>query len=233
MDDVLIKQYKYRQYKVAFVWRTFKAYICTMNLSATFVKSSVMVKDMPPPQLPEYAFIGRSNVGKSSLINMITGQNSLAKTSSSPGKTQTVNHFLIEKRWYLVDLPGYGYAKVSKSAREDWQKMIRHYFNKRENLMCVFLLIDGRHEPLKQDLDFAVWLGELEIPFVLVFTKGDKIGASTLQSNVAAFRKKMLQWWTEAPRTFQTSAETKLGREAILNFINESNQRFTMPVSVE
>lgn len=202
-----------------------------MNLNATFVKSSVMVKDMPAPNLPEYAFIGRSNVGKSSLINMLTGHKSLAKTSSSPGKTQTVNHFLIEKSWYLVDLPGYGYAKVSKSAREDWQKMIRHYFQKRENLMCVFLLIDGRHEPLKQDLDFAVWLGELEIPFVIAFTKADKLGASSLQSNVAAFRKKMLQWWTETPTTFQTSAETKLGRDDLLAFIHQSNQHFEKPVT--
>lgn len=202
-----------------------------MNLSATFVKSSVMVKDMPAPNLPEYAFIGRSNVGKSSLINMLTGHKSLAKTSSSPGKTQTVNHFLIEKSWYLVDLPGYGYAKVSKSSREEWQKMIRHYFKKRENLMCVFLLIDGRHEPLKADLDFAVWLGELEIPFVLVFTKGDKLGASSLQSNVAAFRKKMLQWWTETPITFLTSAETKLGRENLLSFIAQSNENFEKPVT--
>lgn len=201
-----------------------------MNLNATFVKSSVMVKDMPTPNLPEYAFIGRSNVGKSSLINMLTGHKSLAKISSSPGKTQTVNHFIIEKSWYLVDLPGYGYAKVSKSAREDWQKMIRHYFQKRENLMCVFMLIDGRHEPLKQDLDFAVWLGELEIPFVLVFTKADKLGASTLQSNVASFRKKMLQWWTESPAIFQTSAETKLGRDALLQFISDSNKQFQKPV---
>lgn len=190
-----------------------------------------MVKDMPAPNLPEYAFIGRSNVGKSSLINMLTGHKSLAKTSSSPGKTQTVNHFLIEKSWYLVDLPGYGYAKVSKSSREEWQKMIRHYFKKRENLMCVFLLIDGRHEPLKADLDFAVWLGELEIPFVLVFTKGDKLGASSLQSNVAAFRKKMLQWWTETPITFLTSAETKLGRENLLSFIAQSNENFEKPVT--
>lgn len=204
-----------------------------MNLTATFVKSSVMVKDMPAPNLPEYAFIGRSNVGKSSLINMLTGHKSLAKTSSSPGKTQTVNHFLIEKSWYLVDLPGYGYAKVSKNAREEWQKMIRHYFKKRENLMCVFLLIDGRHEPLKQDLDFAVWLGELEIPFVLVFTKGDKLGASSLQSNVAAFKKRMLEWWTEVPTTFQTSAETKLGREAILSFIANNNHNFNKAVTAE
>lgn len=197
-----------------------------MQLEASFMKSSVMVKDMPAAKWPEYAFIGRSNVGKSSLINMLTGHKSLAKTSGSPGKTQTVNHFLIQKKWYLVDLPGYGYAKVSKNEREKWQLMIRKYLQNRENLMYVFLLIDSRHEPQQVDLDFAVWLGELEIPFVLVFTKGDKLGATSVQKNVAAFRRKMLQWWTEMPLVFQTSSVNKQGREALLDLINQTNEAY-------
>ncbi len=188
-----------------------------------------MVKDMPAPDKPEYAFIGRSNVGKSSLINMLTQHKSLAKTSSSPGKTQTVNHFLIEKSWYLVDLPGYGYAKVSKKSREEWQKMIKHYFQKRENLICLCLLIDSRHEPQQADLDFAVWLGELEIPFVLVFTKSDKLGASSVQKNIALFKKRMLEWWTEVPPVFQTSAISVQGRDQLLAFIHEHNRDFKAP----
>lgn len=189
-----------------------------------------MVKDMPPAKWPEYAFIGRSNVGKSSLINMLTGQKSLAKTSGSPGKTQTVNHFLIQKNWYLVDLPGYGYAKVSKTEREKWQLMIRKYLQNRENLMYVFLLIDSRHEPQQVDLDFAVWLGELEIPFVIVFTKGDKLGASGVQKNIAAFRRKMLQWWTEMPPVFQTSAVNKQGRDALLELIHKTNEAYSKDI---
>jgi GTP-binding protein len=202
-----------------------------MQLESTFIKSSVLVSEMPKPTLPEYAFIGRSNVGKSSLINMITGQKSLAKTSSSPGKTQTVNHFLIQKSWYLVDLPGYGYAKVSKKEREKWQLMIRKYLQNRTNLLYVCLLIDSRHEPQKVDLDFAVWLGELNIPFVVVFTKTDKLGASSVQKNAAAFKKALLQWWTETPPFFLTSAESKAGRDELLNFIKENNLTYAKAIT--
>lgn len=194
-----------------------------MNLEATFVKSSVLVSDMPKANLPEYAFIGRSNVGKSSLINMLTGQKKLAKTSGSPGKTQTVNHFLVQKNWYIVDLPGYGYAKVSKKEREKWTLMIRKYFTGRPNLLYTFLLIDCRHEPQQADLDFADLLGELQVPFVLVFTKSDKLGASTIQSNIAAFKRAMLKSWTEIPPVFQTSSIDKQGREDLLKFITENN----------
>lgn len=197
-----------------------------MNLESVFVKSSVMVSDMPKANLPEYAFIGRSNVGKSSLINMLTGQKKLAKTSGSPGKTQTVNHFIIQKNWYIVDLPGYGYAKVSKKEREKWQLMIRKYFQGRPNLLYTFLLIDCRHEPQKADIEFANFLGELQVPFVLVFTKADKLGASTVQSNIAAFKREMLKWWTELPPVFQTSSVNQQGREELLKFIKENNETY-------
>jgi len=185
-----------------------------------------MVSDMPKATLPEYAFIGRSNVGKSSLINMLTGQKKLAKTSGSPGKTQTVNHFLIQKNWYIVDLPGYGYAKVSKKEREKWQLMIRKYFKGRPNLLYTFLLIDCRHEPQKADIDFSNFLGELQVPFVLVFTKADKLGASTVQSNIAAFKREMLKLWTELPPIFQTSSVNQQGREDMLKFIKENNDTY-------
>jgi GTP-binding protein len=197
-----------------------------MNLESVFVKSSVMVSDMPKAILPEYAFIGRSNVGKSSLINMLTGQKKLAKTSGSPGKTQTVNHFIIQKNWYIVDLPGYGYAKVSKKEREKWQLMIRKYFQGRPNLLYTFLLIDCRHEPQKADIEFANFLGELQVPFVLVFTKADKLGASTVQSNIAAFKREMLKWWTELPPIFQTSSVNQQGRDELLKFIKENNETY-------
>jgi GTP-binding protein len=185
-----------------------------------------MVSDMPKATLPEYAFIGRSNVGKSSLINMLTGQKKLAKTSGSPGKTQTVNHFIIQKNWYIVDLPGYGYAKVSKKEREKWQLMIRKYFQGRPNLLYTFLLIDCRHEPQKADIEFANFLGELQVPFVLVFTKADKLGASTVQSNIAAFKREMLKWWTELPPIFQTSSVNQQGRDELLKFIKENNETY-------
>lgn len=185
-----------------------------------------MVSDMPKATFPEYAFIGRSNVGKSSLINMLTGQKKLAKTSGSPGKTQTVNHFLIQKNWYIVDLPGYGYAKVSKKEREKWQLMIRKYFTGRPNLLYTFLLIDCRHEPQKADIEFANFLGELQVPFVLVFTKADKLGASTVQSNIAAFKREMLKWWTELPPIFQTSSVNQQGRDDMLKFIAENNETY-------
>ncbi|MCC9166037.1 ribosome biogenesis GTP-binding protein YihA/YsxC [Pontibacter harenae] len=190
---------------------------------AKFLMSNTLVEKCPAPDKPEYAFIGRSNVGKSSLINMLTEQKNLAKTSSSPGKTQLINHFLINDAWYLVDLPGYGYAKVSKKSREDWRKMIRAYFLKRENLTCVFILIDSRHEPLQPDLDFIQMLGEMGIPFVLVFTKTDKQSAAKTDSTIAMYRRKLKESWDELPQIFQTSAVGRTGRDEILNFIDSVN----------
>ncbi|MCC9135552.1 ribosome biogenesis GTP-binding protein YihA/YsxC [Pontibacter silvestris] len=192
---------------------------------AKFLMSNTRVEQCPTPNKPEYAFIGRSNVGKSSLINMLTEQKNLAKTSSSPGKTQLINHFLINDDWYLVDLPGYGYAKVSKGSREEWRKMINYYFQKRENLTCVFVLIDSRHEPLKQDLEFINHLGTLGLPFVVVFTKLDKQSATKTDSTIAAYARKLRETWDELPRFFQTSAEKHIGRDEILNFIEEVNEQ--------
>lgn len=187
--------------------------------------SNTRVELCPVPDKPEYAFIGRSNVGKSSLINMLVEQKSLAKTSASPGKTQLINHFLINNEWYLVDLPGYGYAKVSKSSRDDWRKMINYYFQKRENLTCVFVLIDSRHDPLQPDLDFIDHLGTLGIPFVLVFTKADKQSSIKTDSTIAAYKRKLRETWDELPRMFITSSSNRLGRDEILNFIAEVNEQ--------
>ncbi|GGF10081.1 ribosome biogenesis GTP-binding protein YihA/YsxC [Hymenobacter cavernae] len=192
---------------------------------AKFVMSNSRVEQCPPPTLPEYAFIGRSNVGKSSLINMLTGQNSLAKTSSLPGKTQLINHFLINEEWYLVDLPGYGYAKVSKDSRAQWSKMINFYLRKRENLACVFVLIDSRHQPLAPDIEFIDMLGTEGIPFVLVFTKADKLSNSRAQQNVVDYLAKLQETWDELPRHFITSAAEKTGRAEILNFIEDVNRQ--------
>lgn len=190
---------------------------------AKFLISNTRVDLCPEPNKPEYAFIGRSNVGKSSLINMLTEQKGLAKTSQSPGKTQLINHFLINDQWYLVDLPGYGYAKVSKESREQWRKMINYYMQKRENLTCVFVLIDSRHDPMQVDLDFMQHLGELGVPFVIVFTKADKQSAAKTDSTIAAYTRKMQETWDELPRMFKTSAEKRTGRDEILNFITEVN----------
>ncbi|GAB3828920.1 ribosome biogenesis GTP-binding protein YihA/YsxC [Pontibacter rugosus] len=184
-----------------------------------------MVEACPTPDKPEYAFIGRSNVGKSSLINMLTQQKGLAKTSGQPGKTQLINHFLINNEWYLVDLPGYGYAKVSKSSREDWRRMINFYMQKRENLTCVFVLIDSRHEPLQVDLDFINHLGTMGVPFVLVFTKLDKQSALKTDSTIAAYQRKLGENWDELPQMFRTSAEKGMGRDEVLNFIEEVNSQ--------
>ncbi len=192
---------------------------------AKFLMSNTRVDQCPSGDKPEYAFIGRSNVGKSSLINMLTEQKGLAKTSSSPGKTQLINHFLINNEWYLVDLPGYGYAKVSKGSREDWRKMINFYFQKRENLTCVFVLIDSRHEPMKVDLDFINMLGNMGVPFVIVFTKTDKQSATKTDSTIAAYARKLRESWDELPRMFKTSAVDKEGRADILNFIQEVNEQ--------
>ena len=198
--------------------------------SATFVVSNTKVSALPPPVMPEYAFIGRSNVGKSSLINMLVNQQGLAKTSKRPGKTQLINHFLINEKWYIVDLPGYGYAKVSKSSREKWEKFIRNYLTKRESLQCVFVLIDSRLEPQKIDLEFCSWLGECQIPFALAYTKADKQSAPKTDQNVAKFNKALLGWFEEVPPFFVTSAEKGQGRDQLLGFIREVNEDFVMPV---
>jgi GTP-binding protein len=190
---------------------------------AKFVISSSDVAKCPKTMLPEYAFIGRSNVGKSSLINMLTGYNNLAKTSVRPGKTQLINHFLINDEWFLVDLPGYGYAKTAKSLRETWEKFIRKYLLTRENLYCVFVLIDSRHEPQKNDLEFMTWLGENEIPFVIVFTKTDKLNKTELQTYETAYTSKLLEFWEELPAVFVSSSEKQLGRDEILSFIEQTN----------
>lgn len=198
--------------------------------SATFICSNTKVSALPVANMPEYAFIGRSNVGKSSLINMLVNQHGLAKTSQRPGKTQLINHFLINEKWYIVDLPGYGYAKVSKNSRENWEKFIRNYITKRESLQCVFVLIDSRLEPQKIDLEFCCWMGEIQIPFVLAFTKADKQSITKTNQNVAAFKKALGGWFEEIPPCFVTSSEKNLGREEILNFVDQTNLDFAMPV---
>jgi GTP-binding protein len=190
---------------------------------AEYLQSAVDWRKCPPPTLPEYAFIGRSNVGKSSLINMLTNNSSLAKTSSKPGKTQTINHFLIDKSWFLVDLPGYGYASVSKTQREKWVGMIDHYLTRRENMQLVFVLIDSRLEPQNNDINFINKLGENGVPFALVFTKTDKISNAKVQRNVQLFKNKMLETWEEIPPYFLTSAETGKGREELYDYICELN----------
>lgn len=194
---------------------------------ARFLTSNTQVALCPAPTLPEYAFIGRSNVGKSSLINMLVSRQGLAKTSSSPGKTQLINHFVINDNWFLVDLPGYGYAKVSKVSRAEWGRMINYYLRKRENLACVCVLIDSRHAPQAVDLEFMEKLGEEGIPFVIVFTKADKQSASQTRELIATYLRKLSESWDELPRHFVTSAETGLGRDEVLGFINEVNQQWT------
>lgn len=190
---------------------------------ATFISSNTTVEKCPQTDLPEYAFIGRSNVGKSSLINMLTGKSKLAKTSSFPGKTQLINHFKINDNWFLVDLPGYGWAKVSKESRDKWQKMIKAYLEQRKNLACVFLLIDSRHEPQKSDLDFIQMLGSMGVPFVLVFTKTDKQSLFKTQEALTVYKNKLSETWEELPRIFITSSEEKKGRDEILDFIESVN----------
>ena len=191
--------------------------------SAKYLISSPRVELCPTPDKPEYAFIGRSNVGKSSLINMLTRQTKLAKTSGSPGKTQMINHFLINNEWYLVDLPGYGYAKVSIKQRASFQKMISDYLQKRPNLVTVFVLIDSRHEPQQIDLDFLAQLGEWGIPFNMVFTKADKSTQREAQKNVRSFIEAMKEEWEFIPRRFLTSAVKFLGRKEMLSYIEELN----------
>lgn len=193
--------------------------------SAEFIISNTDYKKCPEPNMPEYAFIGRSNVGKSSLINMLTKNYKLAKVSSAPGKTQLINHFKINNQWYLVDLPGYGYAKVSRTQRNKWQKFIRDYIIHRENLYNLFVLIDSRHEPQKIDLDFMEWLGVEGIPFSIVFTKIDKLTKNQLQSNLAVYSKTMLQQWEELPVQFLTSSVKKTGASAVLDYIEQINKQ--------
>lgn len=201
------------------------AYFWRMEItSATYVISSPKVENCPKPDLPEYAFIGRSNVGKSSLINMLTGHSKLAKTSGTPGKTQLINHFLINKEFYIVDLPGYGFAKVSQSTRNTWEKMIADYLQKRENLMTVFVLIDSRHEPQNIDLEFLRKLGEWGVPFNVVFTKADKSTQKDAAKNARLFIEAMKKEWEFIPQTFMTSSVKNLGRKAMLGFIEEMNK---------
>ena len=189
--------------------------------TATFVVSNTDHKSCPTDGKPEFAFIGRSNVGKSSLINMLTGNKKLAKTSSTPGKTQLINHFEINEKWYLVDLPGYGYAKVSKTSRAKFEKFISEYLLERNVLVNTFVLIDSRLEPQKIDVEFMNWCGEKGIPFAMVFTKIDKLSSSALQKNLAAYKKEMLKYWEELPPVFTTSSESRFGQEKLLNYIEK------------
>lgn len=195
--------------------------------SATFVKSSPALKDCPPTLKPEFGFIGRSNVGKSSLINMLTGWSKLAKTSVQPGKTRTINHFYVNEEWYLVDLPGYGYAKVPVKLREIWVRATENYILKRENLVCLFVLLDIRHKPQPSDLDFMEFLGNNQIPFARVFTKSDKLTKTELESSISRYNSVMLENWESLPETFISSAVTKEGRDGILNYIEESINNFS------
>jgi len=194
--------------------------------SAEFVISSPDLKRCPKPAGPEYAFIGRSNVGKSSLINMLVDRKKLAKTSGTPGKTQLINHFIINKQWFLVDLPGYGFAKVSKTTREKWGKIIRRFLNGRENLVCTFILIDIRIEPQASDLELMGWLGESGLPFVIVFTKMDKLSKTVVDKNLEKYKQTLLQSWEELPPVFLSSAKSQNGKDEILKFINEQNKMY-------
>ena len=191
---------------------------------ATFLVSNTNVEKCPKQQFPEYAFIGRSNVGKSSLINMLTNHKGLAKTSGKPGKTQLINHFLINNSWFLVDLPGYGYAQVSKSVKKVFQKFITDYFLKRRQLISAFVLVDIRHQPQKIDLEFMQWLGENAIPFSIIFTKADKLKPMAIERNIEEYQKVVLETWEEFPPFFVTSSETALGKESVLEYIDKINE---------
>ena len=212
--------------------------LCEMIRTATYIISSPDVKDCPKTGKPEYAFIGRSNVGKSSLINMLCHNPKLAKTSQKPGKTLLINHFLVEsgelkversgnvesRQWYLVDLPGYGFAQTGLKQREALRKMIERYCLLREEMVCLFVLVDCRHEPQKIDLEFMAWLGENGVPFAIVFTKGDKLGKVRLKENVEAYKNRLLEEWEELPPVFVTSSETGFGGEELTNYIEELNE---------
>ena len=192
--------------------------------TAVFVKSSQKWQECPEPNMPEYAFIGRSNVGKSSLINAMMNHKDLAKTSQTPGKTQLINNFLVNDSWSLTDLPGYGYAKVSKSLRKDFEKLITNYILNRRNLVNLFVLVDVRHTPQKIDMEFMQWLGESSVPFSIVFTKADKMKSGGADRNVEAYKTELLKTWEELPDIYITSAEKKTGTEEILKYISETNQ---------
>ncbi len=191
---------------------------------AKFVVSNSSVDKCPKPDKPEYAFIGRSNVGKSSLINMLVNSKSLAKTSSRPGKTQLINHFIINETWYLVDLPGYGYAQAPKTERKKWERFIRQYILKRTNLFCLFVLIDIRHEPQPADLEFIEWLGENQVPFAIIFTKIDKLKPEEIDPSVQIYKETLLEKWNELPDIFLSSADSFIGKEEILRFIDKINK---------
>ena len=197
-----------------------------MIKNAKFIISSTDYKKCPQPTLPEYAFIGRSNVGKSSLINSIVNQKNLAKVSSKPGKTQLINHFLINDKWYLVDLPGFGYAKISKTKRQEFQKMTSNYLSYRDNLMCLFVLIDLRLKPQIIDQNFMQWLAIAKIPFKIVFTKSDKVNKNSVTKNIKKYKEYMLKEWEEIPEIFVTSSLKKTGLIEIENFINQTNKLF-------
>ncbi len=192
--------------------------------SAVFVASYAKVSQIPEFKVPEYVFVGRSNVGKSSLINMLVNKKNLAKTSSTPGKTKLLNYFLVNEEWHLVDLPGYGYAKVAKTERENWKKLYFDYINKAQNLVTVFVLIDSRLPLQKIDREFLFWLGENGVPCSIVYTKTDKLGKTQLQSNIAAIEKDLKKDWEELPPRFVTSSEQKIGREDILGYIEQLNK---------
>lgn len=194
--------------------------------SARFLTSNTTVDKCPPENLPEYAFIGRSNVGKSSLINMLTNVKGLAKTSGTPGKTQLINHFIINEKWYLVDLPGYGFAKVSQVMRAKWEQMMKNYLGLRKNLITVFALVDARVPPMASDLEFIGWLGAKQIPVTILFTKTDKLSKRKLLNNTTAFTNMLLETWAELPPVILTSAESKTGREEILSLIDTINGQF-------
>ncbi len=206
------------------------------NLKAEHLGSGREAAHWPKPTLPEYAFIGRSNVGKSSLINMLTGIRKLARVSGTPGRTRNVEHFRVEAGkagatpWLLADLPGYGFAKISKSERAAWQQMVRTYLLQRENLQCVFLLVDVRHEPQQNDLQMIQWLGEEGIPFVILFTKSDKLKQPAIVSNVALMKRTLKKTWENLPHLIITSSETGKGRDELLEFIEDVNSRWGMPV---
>lgn len=191
---------------------------------ARFLISNTDLDKCPAPNKPEYAFIGRSNVGKSSLINMLTNRKSLAKISVKPGKTRLINHFLINEEWYLVDLPGYGYAKIGKQERKKWEKFVRKYILMRENLFCLFVLIDSRHEPQKVDLEFMEWLGMSQVPFAMVFTKTDKLKPGQLEQNIQKYEAKMLETWEFMPPFFTSSTSTEEGKKEILKYIQDINR---------
>jgi len=201
--------------------------------SAVFLQSNTQLSKLPEPKFPEFAFIGRSNVGKSSLINAITSKKGLAKTSGKPGKTITINHFLINENWYLVDLPGYGFAKRSKTEREKWDKLLHNYMVKRENLVYTFILIDSRLEPQKNDLDFIEWMAKAELPFIIVFTKTDKQGINVNAKSLNLYKKQLLEHWEELPIIISTSSLSGKGKDEILELIAAQLSAFKASSSIK